>query len=234
MTQPFIIRRLEGEVARQAMQQFAPFHYRAGAPAVRAGVWGAWDGQMPESPCVGVLVLSMPTLNAPWRALAWPERFGSRKSPRAQAHCINASVRTIARVIVEPRWRGLGVATALVRTYLRSPDTPCTETLTSLGNFFPLFSAVGMREVIPPTSRRDRDCVRTLAALGLDGWELLDARRAAVLLRDPALAHAVRRWARASKATRRHLKQGDAKRLRDLAALAGSAACARPRVYVWP
>lgn len=62
----------------------------------------------------GVLLLSLPVLNARWRAVAWPVLFADI-GKREAARRANAHVRTISRVVVDPRFRGRGIGSALVR-----------------------------------------------------------------------------------------------------------------------
>jgi len=101
----------------------------------------------------GVLVISMPTLNGSWRDRAWPGFFSSgSKSFNAQQ--INTHLRCISRVIVEPRSRGLGVASMLVRAYLRSPQTQATEAIAAMGSVCPFFERAGM-ESYPLLHTRD-------------------------------------------------------------------------------
>src|SRR5205823_1709377 len=117
---------------------------------------------LPVAYCLAaVLVVSMPTLNGRWRELAWPGRFCGGDQ-RACARRLNEEVRTISRVIVEPRWRGLGVATRLVREYLRSPLTEKTEAAAAMGVCCPFFEAAGMRAWRLEPDRRG---VRLLGAL---------------------------------------------------------------------
>ena len=104
----------------------ARFHYRATRPATIARILTLDDPNHDEP--VGVLVLSMPTLNGRWRDEAWPGRFRARDRSAAAAR-INRELRTISRVIIDPRYRGLGLAARLVRAYLSSPDTPATEAI---------------------------------------------------------------------------------------------------------
>ncbi len=76
-----------------------------------------------EQQLAGVLVVSMPTLNGRWRHAAWPDVDWAAGGRTAAARRLNLRVRTISRVIVEPRCRGMGVATKLVRSYLAGPLT---------------------------------------------------------------------------------------------------------------
>ena len=58
------------------LDRLAHLHHRPGRPATWSRVLVAHAAEGTGSP-VGVLVVSMPTLNAPWRDLAWPGRFRS-------------------------------------------------------------------------------------------------------------------------------------------------------------
>ncbi len=176
----------------------ARFHYRAGLPATFAKVLRArMDGGV-----VGVLVVSMPTLNARWRDLAWPSRYSSGPM-RARAQRINDELRTISRVVVDPRYRGLGVARSLVRAYLDAPLTPATESMAMMGGVCPFLSKAGMTTYRLGPSRRDVRLRADLRGCGVEAWMLADCDRAAALLshRDD-IRTAVRRWAMGSKATR--------------------------------
>ncbi len=215
----------------------AHWHYRAGAPATFAAVLRAVDvdGVMDGGPAVlaGVLVVSHPTLNGPWRERAWPGALSTADAddPAARARRLNAMVRTISRVVVDPRYRGSGVATALVRAYLDRPLTPLTEAVASMGALVPLFTRSGMRCV----SVRSAHSCRMAGALRrrrLAPWRLLDLAEASRWARcDRALVHEARRWANASRATRALMEHAsDAQAL----ALAAAGVAAPARVFVAP
>lgn len=120
-------------------------HYLGAAPATHTLVLKA----VRTAPIIGdllagVLVISMPTLNGSWRDRAWPGVF-SAWSKSQNAKRINADLRCISRVIVEPRSRGLGVASALVRAYLSNPQTRATEAIAAMGSVCPFFERAGMQ-----------------------------------------------------------------------------------------
>lgn len=210
--------------ARRVLARLSRFHYRAGCPASPSRVLAALDER--GGP-VGVLCTSFPVLNAPWRERAWPGLFDSARTGSARAHLLNDYVRTIARVIVDPRWRGMGVASGLVRAYLRAPETPLTEAVASMGRFCPFFEAAGMRLVASPSSRRDVRFGGVLSALGVPALSLVEVSSARRALREhDELARAVRAWARASKSTRRHVR-ADARRQVELTVLAAQGAVVR-------
>ncbi len=190
-------------------------HYRAGPPAVPDRVLRA----IAEGEVVGVLVTARPTLNGGWRTSAWPGLAagigpGDRRS---RARVLNAWVRTIARVVVAPSHRGMGVATLLVRAYLAKPATPLTEAVAVMGRYSGFFVSAGMRAWVLRPDEADRRLLAEVRARGLRPWALLspDARaRRAIRSMRPALE----RWARSGRG-----KSGRAgETLADLAARAGA------------
>lgn len=193
-------------------ERVAQWHYRGDAPATSVSVLRAVGGDG----VVGVLVASMPSLNASWRRGAWGERFASGDR-LADARAINRELRCISRVVVDPRWRGMGIARDLVATYLHDPLTPCTEAVAAMGRFTGFFESAGMRRIEVRVSERDERLRRAFEDAGLDVWRLAMARQAAaVIARDAVLEEELRRWARASRATARHAR-GSIERLVGLA-----------------
>ncbi|MCE7973810.1 MAG: GNAT family N-acetyltransferase [Leptolyngbya sp. PLA1] len=210
--------------AHSDLEALRRFHYCSGRPSPPVLVLRARVGRE----LAGVLVVSMPTLNGWWRRDAFGPAFGS--PGRASAGRLNAAVRLLSRVIVDPRYRGLGVGAALVRAYLARPLTRYTEAVAGMGAFCPLFTAAGMREVPLRTPARDARLARALRALGLSAHTLADPVLARVRLRGSAtLRRSVRAWAASSRATRARA----AGPLAPLLHSAISRQLAPPRVYVF-
>ncbi len=179
----------------------ARFHYRGGEPATRNMAGGMLRARI-DSTLAGVLVVSMPTLNGAWRDLAWPGRY-TAGSKRELARRINAELRCISRVVVDPRFRARGVATALVRHYLAQPITRCTEAVAAMGAACPFFERAGMVAYRPPPSPKDQRFADALAHLGIDPTDLIVAARAEALCeRHPLLVRELRVWAGSGKTDR--------------------------------
>ncbi len=213
----------------------APMHYRTSCPASIVRVLTA--RRACGEPVLGVLVVSMPTLNGAWRARAWPDLAPASRSPgalRAAARRLNdpapggSGVRRISRVIVDPRARGQGVGAALVRAYLADPLTPRTEAVAAMGVACPLFVRAGMCEWVLEHGKRDREMLRALRDHDLHAFDLVDidsfVRRCA---RTPALSAALIRWASGSRSTRR-LARGS---FREIIRAAARSLCVPPRAY---
>ncbi len=195
----------------------ARFHYIAGRPATCVGVLKAEDER--DGATAGVLVVSMPTLNGRWRRALWGERFWSGDK-RRDAASVNGSLRTISRVVVDPRYRGMGIATRLVRAYLARPLTGATEAVAAMGWVCPFFECAGMRAVKLEATARDVVLARALREAGVRAWELMEVGRAEEVMRTSgAVARAVRAWA-GSGGRRRvgEMERGEPWRLAVLAA----------------
>lgn len=126
---------------------------------------------------VAALVVVMPTLNGAWRESAWPGRYGAGDK-RTDARRLNREVRRIARVVVDPRHRGVGLATRLVRAYLDAPITARTEAVSALGRWSRFFERAGMRAVEMPMRPRDARMLDALAHLDIAPWRLAMPRAA--------------------------------------------------------
>lgn len=179
----------------------ARFHYRAAPPATRPLTLAAHDAA--SGVLVGALVVSMPTLNAAWRAIAWPGRYSppSREATRR----LNDEVRCISRVVVDPRFRARGAATALIRHYLDNPLTIHTEAVAAMGRACPIFTRAGMTEHTLPPRAQDERLLHVLSTLRIPRSRL--ATPSALLRRLDAdkrhtLARAARTWANHSRRDR--------------------------------
>jgi GNAT superfamily N-acetyltransferase len=230
-------------------ERFAHVHYRGGAPATlacvlvaREGATGAVHGVARGAP-LGVLVASFPTPNGAWRCAAWPDLVRDGRIPVA---VLNREVRTISRVVTDPRARGRGVAHALLRAYLAKPQSPRTEALAALPSARQVFMAAGFREVERTRPRPDPlDPVRrALRARGCPPWRALDLSEARRLVSLPDVLTPLLVWARSSRATRGMAQHADpeGESPADAVRMAGALLLARaagqmlavPRVFVTP
>ncbi|MCC6425250.1 MAG: hypothetical protein IT435_00380 [Phycisphaerales bacterium] len=202
------------------------FHYRAGTPATLDRILRLVDREANEPVLAGVLVVSFPALYGVCRARAWPDRFAG--IDYRDAHRINGLLRTISRVIIEPRYRGLGAASGLVRAYLADPSTPLTEAITAMGRFCPFFEAAGMTPHEVPRAERDVRLCLMLRKRGIAAWRLLDAGVARRAIADREVAQTLRVWARRGGCGARRAKRMG---LMEVAQLAGAALTARPVMY---
>lgn len=205
-------------------------HYRAGPPATCLRILRAIDTVTNQ--LAGVLIVSNPTLNNAARVIAWPDAFpplSDDVTRRDHIDTLNREVRTISRVIIDPRFRGSGIAVALVRAYLRDPLTPRTEAIAAMGRVCPFFEAAGMRRIMPPLPRRDLTLARELRLLRTSPLVFLETRSATRALRNPSVRRAIERWQRAA-----HLIIPTDAPLHEAAARAAGRILSPPWVFVSP
>ena len=166
----------------------AHHHYRAAKPATATrvfvlrdpapGVVGRYLGRRGDPRVVGVLVESLPALSCRLRDVALRERYGPWLPATSRAALLNAEVRCISRVVVDPRWRGLGLAVRLVRHALSTATTPVTEALAAMGRVTPFFEKAGMTAYRRPAHAHDARLSAALAVVGLRPHDLVAERLA--------------------------------------------------------
>jgi hypothetical protein len=124
---------------------------------------------------VGVIVYAMPAAGCQMRSAATGGLFaGLDKSSRLKL--IGKNIRTVSRVIIEPRFRSLGLAAAIVRETMPLMNVPFIEALAVMGRVNPFFEKAGMTRFDAPPSV---GCVRfmeALGAVGIDEQDLIDPR----------------------------------------------------------
>ncbi len=120
----------------------ADFHYRSDRPAnfvkiytaIGCEGYGAGFRHRGSRRVIGVLVESMPTRFCKMRDVALGGRYSGLGCGAERMMLLNREMRVFSRVIVDPCWRGLGVASALVRHGLAHADTLYTEATAMMGH----------------------------------------------------------------------------------------------------
>ncbi len=111
------------------------------------------------------------------RNLALPQ-FSSRAVSSGGARSLNANLRLLQRVIVEPRYRALGVASRLLSAALPQLGVPYVECLAEMGEFSGFLKRAGFeRRGRCKPSREGARLIRTLERHGLQAAHLIDPHR---------------------------------------------------------
>lgn len=124
---------------------------------------------------VAVLVESLPSLSCRLRDAALSGRYAPLPA-RLRARLLNAEVHCISRVIMDPRYRGIGLAVRLVRHALATATTPYTEALAAMGAANPFFEKAGMAAYQRPPHPHDERLSAALSACGTSDHALLRVR----------------------------------------------------------
>lgn len=201
--------------SRRDYDALAHHHYRAGKPATATRVLVVRDrrptvvdrmrgqvGQQGGGEVVAVLVESLPSLSCRLRDAALQDRYRCL-AVRSRAVLLNREVRTISRVVVDPRYRGQGLAVGLVREALRTATTAVTEAVAAMGKVSPFFERAGMRTYRRPPLPCDSRLMDVLRSSELGAAALVDpegtaARLGADAFWGPVLRRELRRYHRQS------------------------------------
>jgi len=124
--------------------KLAHLHYAAGDPATTHSYHVAEIDGMPGP--AGVLVFSYPDLHSAARNLATEEAYkigGSREA----AMRLNREVKKLARIVVAPEVRGIGISRRLIEHAVTQIDARYIETVAAMGTHHNFLKSVGFREV---------------------------------------------------------------------------------------
>jgi GNAT superfamily N-acetyltransferase len=159
-------------------RQLAHYHYRDSSLGPVAGVFIL----KPASPLpglsrrntVGVIVYTMPTACLELRSAA-TGNFLAGLDRSTQLAVINKNIRRISRVIIEPRFRGLGLATRLVRETMPRINVLIIEAMAVMGMVNPFFEKAGMKPYAAALPQRCVMLIEAFSAAGIEENQLFDA-----------------------------------------------------------
>ncbi len=150
----------------------APFHYIGRSTAYIRKIYRAVAEVEGRRELAGVIVYSHPYLEVSARNVAIPELKALRKmlEPTAYAKLVDESFSRISRVVVHPKYRGIGVGTMLVRETMRRVGTAYVEALAVMARYNPFFEKAGMKRIEYESKSRKKveKALEELELLGVD------------------------------------------------------------------
>ena len=156
------------------------FHYRDSRTGAVAAVYKIIDTHpMREQiePVVGIIIYSMPACCVQLRNIATKGLFTKLGSANANMQLINQNIRTIARVVIEPRYRALGLSYELVKKTMPLLNMPYIEALAVMGKVNPFFEKAGMMKFEAPQPLRSVKLRQALSAIGIEDTDLVDIEK---------------------------------------------------------
>ncbi len=123
---------------------------------------------------VGVIVYVNPAPNSELRTVATGGVFTGLGDRGLQMQAINRNIRTIARVIIDPRYRGLGLASRLVAETMGLLNVPVVEATAVMGRVNPFFERAGMRPYMGGESARVVQLTEAFSSVDIEDDELID------------------------------------------------------------
>jgi len=151
----------------------AHYHYRDS----RLGPFKAIFALKPRrgKETIGVIVYTMPSPRLELRNVATSNLFtGFDRS--TQLALINKNICCIGRVIIEPRFRSLGLASRLVRETMPQLKVPIIEAMAVMGMVNPFFEKAGMKAHTAKISARCAQLIEAFSVVGIEKKELIDAK----------------------------------------------------------
>jgi hypothetical protein len=157
-------------------QQLCAYHYRDSRPVAVKAVYTIRPkrslGSFGRKPA-GVIVYTMPNPRIELRTLATNGIFDGLDR-QTELALLNRYVRCIARVIVEPRFRGISLAVRLVRETMPRLNVPIVEALGVMPLVNPFLERAGMKPFEPRVSVEHVELLEALSAVGIEGDDLID------------------------------------------------------------
>jgi len=158
-------------------ERLAHYHYCNRQPGPIAAIFAVRPRSKSQlsfdAPTIAVIVYSMPVPEVGLRDTATGGFFaGFDRSTKCAL--LNKHVRCIARLIVEPRFRGLGLASRLIRETMPRLDVPIIEAMAVMGLVNPFLERAGMiayRSQVPVRSVR---LIEALSSVGIEQEQLSD------------------------------------------------------------
>ncbi|ACV64607.1 Sigma 54 interacting domain protein [Desulfofarcimen acetoxidans DSM 771] len=139
------------------------FHYRSGKVTVPQKIYKYTNGEE----TTGVIIYCYTYL-----ALAGRNQFTQRyKAATSEvARLLNQEVALISRVVLHPKYRGIGLGSKLIKDTLPLTGKRYVEMLTTMGNFNPFAEKAGMTKVDYTSNDRFK---KIRSQLQLLGWDMV-------------------------------------------------------------
>lgn len=162
---------------RAAYEQLARWHYRSAKLGPYSAIFGA--RQPGAARWAAVIVYGMPAINSRLRTRAMAALADRNAYPRdvdvaQRIRWLNANIRCISRVIVDPRYRGVGLAAKLVGQTLPLAGVPIVEAIAAMGQVNPFFEKAGMTPFEGLASDVQPRLAKVLQMLGIPRWAFID------------------------------------------------------------
>jgi GNAT superfamily N-acetyltransferase len=162
----------------------AAYHYRDSQPVAVKAVYTMRPkrslGSLGRRPA-GVIVYTMPNPRIELRTLATDGIFRGLDR-QTELELLNRHVRCIARVIVEPRFRGIGLAVRLVRETMPMLGVPIIEALGVMPRVNPFLERAGLMSFAPRVPAEHVALLEALGAVGIEENDLIDPQAAQMKL----------------------------------------------------
>jgi hypothetical protein len=161
---------------RSDYERLAAYHYRDSRPVAVKAIYTIRLrrplGSLGRRPA-GVIVYTMPNPRIELRSIATNGVFCGLDR-QTELDLLNRNIRCIARVIVEPRLRGIGLAVRLVRETMPMMEVPIIEALGIMPLVNPFLEKAGMKAFKPRVPVEHVELLESLSVVGIEEEDLVD------------------------------------------------------------
>jgi hypothetical protein len=161
-------------------KNLARFHYRHSKTGPTAAVYKIIDTHPQRcriEPIVGIIIYSLPLAGVQLRNIATGGLFTQLGSSSVNLQLINQNIRTISRVVIEPRYRALGLAYELVQKTMPMLKMAYIEALAVMGKVNPFFEKAGMLKFEAAESSKSVRLRQALSVVGIEESDTVDIER---------------------------------------------------------
>jgi GNAT superfamily N-acetyltransferase len=161
-------------------ERLGGFHYRGSGLGPFAAIFALRAerclARRAGAKTVAVIVYTMPSVGCELRSVATEDFFGGFDKV-TRLSLINKNIRCISRVIIEPRFRGLGLASHLVRETMPRMGVAIVEAMAVMGEVNPFFERAGMQAYTGSKAKRCVQMVEAFSMVGVEEEDLADGER---------------------------------------------------------
>jgi hypothetical protein len=164
---------VEGDM--KDFESLARYHYRDDRPVAVKAVYTlrARHASPPfDDKPAGVIVYAMPNPRVELRDAATDGLFMGLDRQSGLA-LLNRNVRCISRLVLDPRCRGIGLASRLVRQTMPRLNVPILEALGVMPSVNPFLEKAGMKPYVPPMPLHHVDLLEAFSAVGIEEEDLV-------------------------------------------------------------
>ena len=160
-------------------ESLARFHYRDFTVGPMSHIFIIVD-QHPHrrlsAGVVGAVVYCSPPPNNATRNIA-TNGFFTGLDRASSLKLLNRNLRTMSRLIIEPRYRGLGLASWLVAQTMDKVGVPMIEAMSVMSKTHPFLKRAGMTEYVPSPEPKTEKMRAALETIGIDESLWADSHR---------------------------------------------------------
>ena len=138
------------------------FHYRQATLGARKCIYRLTY----KNELIGVIAICYPHLALKGRNIALNNKLA--KMTKENCKELNDDFDSIARVIIHPKFRGIGLAQYFLQEYFKLTPAKYAETVAVMSNYNPFFAKAGMTRIDVDTDGRRETSVKELEQFGFD------------------------------------------------------------------